>query len=319
MMLLQSLLKRHRLQWPAREELKTLQVNLGNLCNMTCTHCHVNAGPAASEVMTEEVAAKIVRFLFKYPVRTLDLTGGAPEMAPPFRHLSMTAKDLVDEIIVRCNLTVIFEAGMDDLPTFYRSIGARLVCSLPCYSAENVDNQRGPGTFEKSMSALGLLNEEGYGSDPALKLDLVYNPGGSFLPGNQKKLEEEYRGALKDRYGIFFNNLITITNVPINRFSAQLEKGEGRDPYLSLLAENFNPAAVNRIMCRSLVSVGWDGRVYDCDFNQALGIPMLGQKGEAVELDELSPGLLEGMDVISEDHCLACVAGEGSSCSGALV
>lgn len=318
-MLLQNLLEKHKIQWPVREELKTLQVNMGNLCNMTCTHCHVNAGPAAREVMTEDVAAKIIRLLFKYRIKTLDLTGGAPEMAPPFRSLTMSAKDLVDEIIVRCNLTVIFEDGMRDLPTFYRSIGARLVCSLPCYNAENVDRQRGIGTFDKSIAALRLLNEEGYGKDPALKLDLAYNPAGSFLPGNQKKLEDDYKLELKSRFGIVFNDLITITNVPINRFSSHLEKGKSKDPYLSLLADSFNPAAVNRIMCRSLVSVSWDGRIYDCDFNQALGLPILGKKGEPLGLDDLSPGLLADMDVISKDHCLACVAGEGSSCSGALL
>jgi radical SAM/Cys-rich protein len=318
-MMLQSLLERHRLQWPAREELKTLQVNMGNLCNMACTHCHVNAGPAAKEVMTEDVAAKVIRFLFQHRIRTLDLTGGAPEMSPPFRHLAVTAKDLVDEIIVRCNLTVLFEEGMGDLPAFYRSLGAYLVCSLPCYNAENVDRQRGSGTFEKSIAALRLLNEEGYGSDPALKLDLVYNPAGAFLPANQKKLEEDYRAVLKDRYGILFNNLVTITNMPINRFRVELKKGAGTDPYLSLLADSFNPAAVSRIMCRSLVSVSWDGRIYDCDFNQALGIPVLGKKDEPLSIDDLSPELLAGIDVISEDHCLACVAGEGSSCSGALV
>ena len=318
-MLLQNLLESHKIQWPAREELKTLQVNMGNLCNMTCTHCHVNAGPLAKEVMTEDVAARIIRFLFQHRIKTLDLTGGAPEMAPPFRSLAMAARNLVDEIIVRCNLTVIFEEEMDDLPVFYRSIGARLVCSLPCYNAENVDRQRGPGTFEKSIAALRLLNEEGYGSDPALKLDLVYNPAGAFLPGKQKKLEADYRAVLKDRYDIFFNNLITITNMPINRFSAELKKEDGTDPYLSLLADSFNPAAVSKIMCRSLVSVGWDGRIYDCDFNQALGIPVLGKKDEPLSIDDLSPELLAGIDVISEDHCLACVAGEGSSCSGALV
>ncbi|MBE9535897.1 MAG: arsenosugar biosynthesis radical SAM protein ArsS [Proteobacteria bacterium] len=318
-MLLQNLLERHKLQWPAREELKTLQVNMGNLCNMTCAHCHVNAGPRAKEVMTEEIASKVISFLFKYRIKTLDLTGGAPEMAPPFRHLVMTAKNLVDEIIVRCNLTVIFEEGMDDLPAFYRSIGAHLVCSLPCYTAENVDRQRGTGTFKKSIAALMLLNEEGYGSDPALKLDLVYNPGGSFLPGKQDELEKDYRVVLKDQYDISFNNLITITNMPINRFNAELEKGDGTNPYLSLLADSFNPAAVDGIMCRSLVSVGWDGRIYDCDFNQALDIPILGKKGEPLSLGDFSPELLSGIDVISKDHCLACVAGEGSSCSGALV
>jgi len=318
-MMLQNLLTKHKLQWPAREELKTLQVNMGNLCNMTCTHCHVNAGPAGKEVMTEDVAAKIVRFLFKYRIKTLDLTGGAPEMSPPFRRLATAVKDLVDEIIVRCNLTVLFEEGMDDLPAFYRSLGARLVCSLPCYSAENVDRQRGPGTFEKSIAALRLLNEEGYGKGPDLRLDLVYNPAGPFLPGNHKKLEADYKSELKSRYGIVFDDLISITNMPINRFTGELKKGAGTDPYISLLADSFNPAALSRVMCRSLVSVGWDGRIYDCDFNQALGLPMSGKKNEPLGIDDLSPGLLAGRGVISEDHCLACVAGEGSSCSGALV
>lgn len=318
-MVLQNLLKEHDLEWPARGRLETLQVNMGRVCNMSCSHCHINAGPGAREVMESETAYKIIRFLFRHHVTTLDLTGGAPEMAPPFRKLVTAAGDLVDEIIVRCNLTVIFEEGMADLPDFYRDSGIHLVCSLPCYTRENVDRQRGDGAFEKSIKALEILNGKGYGQGKGLKLDLVYNPGGAFLPGNQKSLEAVYKRELSEKYGISFDTLISITNMPISRFGSDLKKKGAENDYLSLLSERFNPAAVGNVMCRNLVSVGWDGILYDCDFNQALNMPVRDKNGYPLSIDSLDAESLAVIDISLEDHCLGCVAGEGSSCSGALV
>ena len=318
-MVLKNLLTEHSLQWPIREKLETLQVNMGSRCNMTCIHCHVNAGPHAKEVMTADTADKIIGFLFKHPISTLDITGGAPEMAPPFKALVERAKDLVDTIIVRCNLTILFEEGMDYLANFYKENEVHLVCSLPCYTKENVDSQRGEGTFDKSIKALKLLNEKGYGKGGKLKLDLVYNPGGAFLPGNQKQLENDYKNILQKYHGISFNNLITITNMPINRFNGELKKGDDATPYLSLLSNSFNPAALENVMCKKLISVDWDGFLYDCDFNQALKMVIRDEQGEPITIDALDPKLLLDKEVICADHCLGCVAGEGSSCSGTLV
>ena len=318
-MVLKSLLKEHNLDWPVRERLETLQVNMGKLCNMTCSHCHVNAGPGAKEVMSGETANGIIRFLFKYHMKTLDITGGAPEMAPPFRELVTAANDLVDEIIVRCNLTVLFEEGMENLPDFYTSKKVHLICSLPCYTKENVDSQRGKGTFGKSMRALNILNDHGYGKDADLQLDLVYNPGGAFLPGSQESLQDDYRSILLEEYGIAFNSLLTITNIPINRFGSQLKRSNGYNSYMALLSKSFNPKALKSIMCKNLVSVGWDGILYDCDFNQALNMPIKNETGNAIDIDSFDPGAVTGMEVRCADHCLGCVAGEGSSCTGALL
>lgn len=315
----QTLLKKYNLDPLTRGELHILQVNLGKLCNMTCTHCHVNAGPFAKEVMSHDTADSIIRFLFKNRVQILDMTGGAPEMAPPFQNLLIRASDLVKEIIVRCNLTVLFEEGMEYLPQFYSDHKIHLVCSLPCYTEENVDKQRGTGTFSKSIEALKILNEKGYGLSDELKLDLVYNPGGAFLPSNQGRLEADYKKVLSENYGIRFSKLITITNMPINRFSSLISNQSDKENYLKLLTENFNPQAVENVMCRNLLSVGWDGRVYDCDFNQALGIEITDNSGTPCSIETIDTRSLEGRIIRCTDHCFACVAGEGSSCSGALV
>lgn len=318
-MILKNLLSAHDLDWPVRGRPETLQVNMGRLCNMTCIHCHVNAGPKAKEVMTGETVSKVIRFLFKYPIKTLDITGGAPEMASSFKALVPAAKDLVDEIIVRCNLTVLLERGMGYLPDFYKDHGIHLVCSLPCYTKENVDSQRGDGTFDKSIDALKRLNGKGYGMGNGLKLDLVYNPGGAFMPGGQKSLEKDYKSVLNENYGIVFDNLITIANMPINRFNGALKKGKGVDVYLALLADRFNPDAVGHVMCRNLISVGWDGLIYDCDFNQALKMVMMDDQGRSLSIDSLDAEALIGRRIACADHCLGCVAGEGSSCSGVLL
>lgn len=318
-MVLENLLNKHSVEWPVRGRLETLQVNMGRLCNMKCAHCHVNAAPGSKDVMPREMAEKIVRFLFRYHIKNLDITGGAPEMVPSFEYLAETAKDLVEEIIVRCNLTVLFEDGMDGLPDFYKKINAHLICSLPCYTKENVDKQRGEGAFDKSIKALKILNDKDYGKDSNLRLDLVYNPGGAFLPGSQKSLEADYKRVLGEKYGITFDRLLTITNMPINRFNSVLRKGQGHDRYLALLADRFNPSAMKGVMCRNLLSIGWDGRVYDCDFNQALDMPLTDEKGNPVEINSLDPESLAGAEIRCADHCLGCLAGEGSSCSGALI
>ncbi len=318
-MVLKTLLKEHSLVWPVRGRLETLQVNMGRLCNMTCSHCHVNAGPKVTEVMSSGTAGSVIRFLFKHRIRTLDITGGAPEMAPPFKELVTAARDLVDEIIVRCNLTILFEDGMEDLSDFYTDNSVRLVCSLPCYTKTNVDSQRGEGTFNKSIRALKILNEKGYGKKHGLTLDLVYNPGGAFLPGSQQSLEADYKRVLREEYGISFNSLITITNMPINRFGNELKRDQHYSEYMKLLSERFNPEAVDFVMCRNLVSVDWDGALYDCDFNQALRIPLKDDSGKPLQIETLDPKILDGMEIRCADHCLACVAGEGSSCKGALV
>ncbi|MDH3973272.1 MAG: arsenosugar biosynthesis radical SAM protein ArsS [Deltaproteobacteria bacterium] len=314
-----SVLDKHKLPPPVRVDIQTLQVNLGSLCNMTCEHCHVNAGPASLEIMSQETADSIIRFLFKHRIQTLDITGGAPEMAPPFKNLVTRANQLVKEIMVRCNLTVLFEPGMDDLPDFYVGNNIHLVCSLPCYTKENVDKQRGTGTFDSSIEALKILNSVGYGQNSDLKLDLVYNPGGAFLPANQAKLEADYKKALKDNHNISFNKLITITNMPISRFSKEIKKNTTEENYLRLLANNFNPSALESVMCKYLLSVAWDGKIYDCDFNQALGIETADRKGNSISIENIDLEQLLGGTIRCADHCLGCVAGEGSSCSGALI
>lgn len=315
-MILRNLLASHDIDWPVRDQLETLQVNTGSLCNMTCRHCHVNGNPASKEVMNNKTADAVIQFLFRYRVKTLDMTGGAPEMAPSFQDMVTKARDLVDEIIVRCNLTIIFEEGMDYLPDFYAKSGVHLVCSLPCYTKENVDSQRGEGTFQKSIDALKILNAKGYGLDSSLKLTLVYNPGGAFLPGNREALEGEYKKVLSSNFGISFNELITITNMPVNRFDDGLTREDKVDDYMSLLAERFNPSTVEKVMCKNLVSVGWDGSLYDCDFNQAMNIPIKGVGGMTVSIDGLDPTSLAGRELHCADHCLGCLAGEGSSCYG---
>jgi len=313
---LKNLLERHDLDWPLRGRLETLQVNTGSLCNMTCRHCHVNGNPASKEVMNHKTAAAVIQFLFRHRVKTLDITGGAPEMAPSFQELVTKARDLVDEILVRCNLTIIFEEGMDCLPDFYAKSGVHLVCSLPCYTKKNVDAQRGEGTFQKSIDALKILNAKGYGTDSSLKLTLVYNPGGAFLPGNREALEADYKKALSSNFGITFNELITITNMPVNRFDDGLTRDDKADDYMALLAESFNPVTLGKVMCKNLVSVGWDGRLYDCDFNQALNIPIKDESGIPFSIDDFDPASLIGREIHCADHCLGCLAGEGSSCYG---
>lgn len=301
-----------------RRPLETLQVNVGKLCNQACHHCHVDAGPRRLEQMDERTARRILALLAASPsVRTVDVTGGAPELNPWFRLLVEGSRGLERDVIDRCNLTVLLEPGQEDLPRFLADHQVRVVASLPCYTSENVDRQRGSGVFEKSIRALRLLNEHGYGKpDGDLGLDLVFNPGGPSLPGPQAQLEADYRERLLVDHGIHFSRLLTITNVPINRFRDDLERQGRYDEYMELLAGSFNPCAAREVMCRTLVSVSWDGGLYDCDFNQMLDLPVGDRRRTVWDVESLSE--LDRGSIALDDHCYACCAGAGSSCGGAL-
>ncbi len=305
-----------------RGRVTTLQVNVGKLCNMACHHCHVEAGPKRSEVMSGEVAARVVEVLAHNPgVEIVDLTGGAPELNPSFRSLVSQARKLGRRVIDRCNLTILFEPGMEDLAHFLAEHRVEVVASLPCYQRENVEKQRGMGAFGKSIEALRVLNGVGYGRPgTGLLLDLVYNPVGASLPPPQAGLEAAYRRELGELFGIQFNRLLTITNMPIQRFARLLERTGQHEAYMSLLVNHFNAATVPGLMCRSLLSVGWDGRLYDCDFNQMLELP-LGADPDAGPRTLWRLGsldALEGARIATGDHCYGCTAGAGSSCGGAL-
>lgn len=302
-----------------RRTVDVLQVNLGRYCNLSCIHCHVEAGPTRKEMMSRENVDAVLRFLGAARVPTLDITGGAPELHPEFDCLVESARKLGRQVIDRCNLTVIFEPGKDYLPEFFRRHRVELVCSLPCYSVDNVDRQRGKGTFDASIRALQILNRLGYGQpDSGLVLHLVYNPVGPHLPPPQVKLEEDYKGILHDEFGIVFNRLYCLTNMPITRYATHLKLRREYEPYLELLASSFNPGTVDEVMCRNLISVGWDGWIYDCDFNQMLDLPITnGEK--RLHIDSVTLDQLTEPEITVGDHCYACTAGSGSSCGGALV
>lgn len=318
----ETVLARQRLGPLRRWATRTLQVNVGKLCNQACHHCHVDAGPRRTEMMTRATAERVVELLASSPgVTTIDLTGGAPELNPHFRFLAERGCALGRRVMVRCNLTVLFVPGMEWLPEFYREIRAELVCSLPCYTAENVTLQRGQGVFEKSIEALRLLNRLGYGASDELPLDLVYNPVGAFLPPAQAELDSRYRGELRSKFGVEFRQLLTITNMPIARFAHQLARTGQYAAYMGLLVNHFNPATVAGLMCRALVSVGWTGTLYDCDFNQMLEIPLeRSGSGRPLTIYDLEDaGALAGSRIATGSHCFGCTAGAGSGCAGALV
>ena len=298
------------------EGLQTLQVNLGNLCNLSCAHCHVNASPSGDRIMGPEVMEKIVGLLTRRPGITLDITGGCPEMNPHFRFLVEGTRGHSPRRMVRSNLTILTEPGMEWLSAFCRDQELVVVASLPCYLEENVDRQRGPGVFGRSIEALRTLNGLGYGD--TLELNLVYNPGGPFIPGSQRELEDAYKAELLARHGIRFNNLYTIANAPIGRFREYLEAKGAYERYLAMLATRFNPEAARNIMCRTLVSVDWKGFLYNCDFNQAVGLPITGGNGEILKIDDLEEAARTGAELFLAQHCYCCTAGEGSSCTGAL-
>ncbi|HSU30646.1 MAG TPA: arsenosugar biosynthesis radical SAM (seleno)protein ArsS [Bryobacteraceae bacterium] len=295
---------------------KTVQLNVGKICNQACHHCHVEAGPKRTEIMTKSTSDRVIQLLHQsVGIEAIDITGGAPELNPNFRDLVEQCRCLGLHVIDRCNLTILLEPGFEDLGSFLARNEVEIIASLPCYTAENVDKQRGRGVFRKSIEALQLLNGLGYGRSGFLPLNLVYNPLGPSLPPPQAKLEAEYKQHLRDEFGIEFNSLFTITNMPIRRFSEQLIRIGQRELYQELLSQNFNPETVEHLMCRSQISIGWDGNLYDCDFNQMLELRTvdIATLWDIESFDSIAP-----QRIVTGVHCFGCTAGSGSSCSGTL-
>ncbi len=305
----------------SRSRVTTLQVNLGKLCNQACRHCHVEAGPTKTkENMDATTFAHLSKVILNSrDLQTIDITGGAPELNPHFRDLVTLARDRGIEIIDRCNLTVLFEKGQEDTANFLAEKQVQVVASMPCYSRNNVDKQRGNGVFDKSINALKMLNELGYGKESSpLKLHLVYNPLGPSLPPEQKKLEAQYKQELWEDFGISFNSLFTITNMPIKRFLVDLQRSNRLQEYMELLVNSFNSSALEGVMCRNLLSVSWDGKLYDCDFNQMLEIGMSSELPKTLS-DIESLEQFNDSNIVVANHCYGCTAGSGSSCTGALL
>ncbi len=298
-------------------KIETLQVNLGLLCNQQCTHCHLEASPQRDEIMEWSVMELVLEAAKRARCQLVDLTGGAPELNPHFRYFVEALRREGHQVKVRTNLTVLLEPGMEELPEFFRDHQVQLVASLPCYLEENVCAQRGKGVYERSIAAIKRLNALGYGSHPELPLYLVYNPGGPFLPPPQSALEEDYRRELGQRFNITFTHLLTITNMPLGRFRTELIGKKGEKDYMQLLRESFNPHTVKGLMCCHQLSVGWDGTLYDCDFNLALGLPV--NHGAPDHIRSFRTKELRTRRIVTGEHCFACTAGAGSSCGGALV
>ena len=297
---------------------KVLQLNIGKLCNLTCVHCHVNAGPHRKEIMSGDTVDRILAWMARSPVEVLDLTGGTPEMIPDYRRLVREARAMGKRVLDRCNLTIVTEPGYGWVPGFFAENEVEVIASMPCYSPENVNAQRGEGVFDSSIEALRQLNRHGYGTAPGLVLDLVYNPNGAKLPPPQEALEADYKREMWTHFGIRFNRLYTITNMPIARFASYLKRANAYGDYLRLLLEHFNPASVEGLMCRDTISVDWEGRVYDCDFNQQLDLSHPDARGDALRLWDLDPEAWRHMPIRTGAHCYGCTAGQGSSCGGAL-
>lgn len=302
-----------------RSDLQTLQVNLGYRCNQSCSHCHVDAGPWRTEMMSANHVALIPQVLKHLHLGVLDLTGGAPELHPQFRHLVASARASGTQVIDRCNLTILSEPEQEDLAEFLAAHQVRVVASLPCTEEDRVDRQRGRGVFERSVDGLRKLNALGYG-DPSsgLTLDLVFNPGGASLPPSQSQLEQHYRETLLQDYGIHFNHLLTITNMAIERFARDLERRGELESYRQLLRDAFSSSNLEAVMCRSLLSVNWQGRLFDCDFNQQLGLSCGGQVKTLEDLLMIEVDQLQQQPIAVGEHCFGCTAGHGSSCGGAL-
>ncbi len=302
-----------------RHKLETLQVNLGYLCNQQCLHCHVNAGPKRKENMVLETIQQVIAFLQKHRIKSLDLTGGAPEMNPHFRTLVVAARELDVHVIDRCNLTILSEPGYEGIAEFLAEQRVEVVASLPCYLQENVDKQRGKGVFDGSMVGLKKLNALGYGkANSDLVLNLVYNPTGPVLPPSQVELESDYKNILQEKYDIVFNNLFTITNMPIKRFGSTLiSKGQFSE-YMQLLRNSYSADNLSSVMCKSLISVDYLGYIYDCDFNQMLDLPMRKAGKGKMHINDIKVDALQDKSIIIADHCYGCTAGQGSSCGGAL-
>jgi radical SAM/Cys-rich protein len=317
-----DVLQAHGVDRLRRDDVTTLQLNVGRRCNQACHHCHVDAGPTRTESMSDEVVVRVLELVrANRGIHTIDITGGAPELHPAFRAMVLAFRVQGRTVVDRCNLTVFFEPGMGDLPEFLAAHRVEIVASLPCYGPQNVDRQRGRGVFDRSIAALRRLNALGYATPGrGLRLHLVYNPLGASLPPPQAELEEEYRSALRRDFGIEFDRLFALTNMPIKRFANMLDRTGAYGRYMSLLVNHFNPATVPGLMCRSLLSVGYDGRLYDCDFNQMLEMPLGAAEagGPRTVWDVDSVGSLSGRRVATAPHCFGCTAGAGSSCSGAL-
>ncbi|MBL6764111.1 MAG: arsenosugar biosynthesis radical SAM protein ArsS [Verrucomicrobiae bacterium] len=307
------ILSEHQLEI-RRAALTTLQINVGRKCNQACRHCHVDAAPWRTEMMSEATALRVGEWITDHRPRIVDITGGAPELSAHFRYFVKTAKAAGADVIDRNNLTILTEPGFEDLPEFLAENDVEVIASLPCYSAENVNRQRGNGVFDKSILGLRKLNGLGYGT--IHPLHLVYNPLGANLPGPQAELEADYKEALERDFGIVFNKLLTITNQPIARFAEDLRKQGLWDDYLELLANSFNPETLSGLMCRNTISIGYEGEVFDCDFNQMLEMPPPDER--FTFLWNITPDQLPGARVSTGVHCLACTAGAGSSCTGAL-
>ncbi len=300
-----------------RTELKTIQVNLGYLCNLSCVHCHVNAGPKRTELMSKQTIDQILAFADKAKVTTLDLTGGAPEMNPHFEYFVKQARTRGYRVIDRCNLVILEEPAYPGLATFLAEQGVDIVASLPCYIEDNVDKQRGNGVFQQSLAALKQLNDLGYGQQgTGLQLDLVFNPQGIHLPPTQQALEASYKTHLAQEYDVVFNHLYTIANMPIQRFGSTLISKGLFDDYMALLVASYNADTLNDVMCRNLISIDWQGYVYDCDFNQMLNLPLANQA--KTHITNLNAHRLTGQTIATRQHCYGCTAGQGSSCGGAL-
>jgi radical SAM/Cys-rich protein len=309
-----------KIRFPAirRGKLETLQINVGYRCNQSCVHCHVNAGPNRTEEMTGEVADLVLDFLRRQKIPALDITGGAPELNPHFRRLVREARKLGVKVMDRCNLTILEQPGQDDLAEFLASERVEVVASMPCYLRDNVEQQRGKGVYDGSIRGLKKLNAIGYGHDPALPLHLVYNPQGPSLPPAQATLEADYKRVLGEQYGIVFNKLYVLANMPIQRFGSTLITRGEFESYLSLLRDAHLDANLGGVMCRGLLSVDWRGYVYDCDFNQMLDLPMARGQNSRVHLNNLLDDTIDGNPIHVAGHCYGCTAGQGSSCGGAL-
>lgn len=299
---------------------RVLQINVGKLCNLTCVHCHVNAGPRRKEIMSRDTVDRILAWQADARLPIVDVTGGAPEMIPDFRYLIARLRELdpTCTIIDRCNLTILLGSGHEDLPEFLAANRVEIVASMPCYSAENVNAQRGEGVFDASITVLQRLNAIGYGVDPELPLHLVFNPNGAKLPGPQSELEADYKRELRGHFGIEFNRLYTITNLPVSRFAAWLRHNGRYEEYMDLLVHAFNPATLEGLMCRDTINVSWLGEVFDCDFNQMMKLRLGDTKSSRRFLWDIDPDSLAGDPIATGNHCFGCTAGAGSSCGGAI-
>lgn len=314
----QSTIVKNKVRIQRQKDIKVFQVNIGKKCDLACHHCHVEAGPKRPENMTADTAERLLHVLENSPsIQIVDITGGAPELNPNFRHVAKEARRMGKTVYDRCNLTVLFEPNQEDTAQFLADNGITIVASLPCYEPENVDSQRGKGVFDKSMKGLKILNDLGYGKEGSgLELHLVYNPVGAHLPPAQATLEQDYRKRLKDSLDISFNQLFTITNMPIKRYVHYLKREGVFDDYMELLVNNFNIQAAENVMCTDMLSISWDGYIYDCDFNQMLDIPINRKVLSIWDIDDVST---LPTSIAFDNHCYGCTAGSGSSCGGALL